>query len=82
MEAAASNIDALIRKIPVFEGWIEDGKNMYMASSIDEFEDKIKKILNKELPSLKEEQYRMAESREIKKVGKELIDVYKKVLEK
>lgn len=82
MEAAASNIDALIRKIPVFEGWIEDGKNMYMASNIDEFEDKIKKILNKELPSLKEEQYKMAEDREIKKVGKELIEVYKKVLEK
>lgn len=82
MEAAASNLDALIRKIPVFEGWIEDGKNMYMASNVDEFEDKIKKILNKELPSLKEEQYKMAESREIKKVGKELIEVYKKVLEK
>jgi len=82
MEAAASNLDAIIRKIPVFEGWIEDGKNMYMASNVDEFEDKIKKILNKELPSLKEQQYKMAESREIKKVGKELIEVYKKVLEK
>lgn len=81
MEAAASKIDSITRNIPVFEGWLVDGKNIYMANNVDEFEDKIKKILNKELPSLKDEAYKMAESREIKKVGKELIDVYRKVLE-
>jgi len=81
LEACSCKIDALIRDIPVFDEWLIDGVNVYKAKDINEFEIKIRKILNKELPSLKEEGYKVALSREISKVGKELVNVYKEVLD-
>ena len=80
MEASACKAKALIRDIPVFEEWLEDGVNVYKAKDIDEFEIKIKKILNEELPNLGEEAYKMAQSRDIKKIGEQLKAVYEEVL--
>ncbi len=80
MEAATSRINILVRDIPVFEGWLKDKENVYMASAIDEFEDLTKKILNNELPSLLDQAYEMAKTRELTHVGKELISVYENVL--
>jgi len=80
MEACAMKCDAIVRDIPVFEGWLEDGKNIYKAKDIDDFEIKIKKIIKKELPSLVEEGYKVAQSRDIKKIGHELKEVYEEVM--
>ncbi len=80
MEACACKQKALIRDIPVFGGWLNDSENVYKAEDIDEFEIKIKKILNNELPDLTEEAYKVALSRDVKKVGTELIKVYEDVL--
>ena len=38
IEACASETDAIIRDIPVFEDWLEDGVNVYKAKDIDDFE--------------------------------------------
>ena len=46
IEACACECQALIRDIPVFDGWLEDGKNVYKAKNVDDFEIKIKKIIN------------------------------------
>ncbi len=81
MEACAAKIPALIRDIPVFSEWLEDGVNVYKAKNIDEFEEKIKLILEKKLPNLTEAGYKVALERDIKKVGKKLISIYKKVLD-
>jgi len=81
MEACAAKIPSLIRDIPVFSDWLEDGKNVYKAKDLDEFELKIIKIIKKELPDLTEEGYKVALSRDVKIVGKKLIDIYKNVLE-
>lgn len=80
MEACAAKIPALIRDIPVFDEWLEDGINVYKAKNNDEFEDKIKKILEGDLPNLTEAGYKMAEGRDIKLVGKKLIEIYKQVM--
>ena len=80
IEACACKTPALIRDIPVFEDWLEDGVNVYKAKNIDEFEEKIKKILNKELPDLGEAAYKVALDRDICKVGKELHNIYKKLI--
>ena len=82
MEACACKANALIRDIPVFDEWLVDGKNVYKAKDIDEFYVKIKKILNKELPYLGEEAYKVALDRDIKNVGKQLKEVYEEVLNK
>ena len=79
MEACAAKIPALIRDIPVFDEWLEDGKNVYKAKNINDFEDKIRKILEGKFPNLTEEGYKVALSRDIKKIGKKLVSIYKKV---
>lgn len=81
MEACACKQRAIIRDIPVFDGWLEDKVNVYKAKDVDDFEVKIKKILNNELKDLTDKAYEVAKSRDVKKVGKELIKVYKEVLE-
>lgn len=81
IEACTAKIPALIRDIPVFSEWLEDGKNVYKAKNLYEFEEKIKLILEGKLPNLTEEGYKVALSRDIKNVGKKLIDIYKGVLE-
>ncbi len=80
IEACACKTPALIRDIPVFEDWLEDGVNVYKAKDIDEFEDKIKKIVEKKLPYLGEKAYEVAKERDIKAVGKKLKEVYEKAM--
>lgn len=80
LEALASRQRLLVRDIPVFDPWLKDGKNCYKARNIDEFEIKTKQILSGKLPSLEEEGYKVAEKRNMKTIGKELLKVYKKVL--
>ena len=80
LEALASKIPVLLRDIPIYEGWFQDGVNVYKAKDNDEFEKKIKGILEHKLPLLVEEGYKVAEERDIKNVGKELIAVYEEVM--
>ena len=82
MEACAAKIPAIIRDIPVFDGWLENNKNVYKAKDIEDFEKKIRLILNKKIPDLSEEGYKVALSRDIKKVGKKLVSVYEDVINK
>ncbi len=82
MEACACKCKALIRDIGVFDGWLEDSVNVYKAKDVDEFEYKIRQILKNKLPDLTEEGYKVALSRDTRKVGKQLVDVYKQVLSK
>jgi len=82
IEACACKTMAIIRDIPIFEDWLEDGVNVYKAKDIDEFEEKIKKIMNHELPYLGDEAYKVAQERDIKIIGKQLKAVYEEVLKK
>lgn len=76
LEAAACEIPALVRDIPVFSGWLEDGVNVYKAKNIDEFAEKTRKILNGELKNLTKAAKKVAESRDVRKVGRELVKIY------
>lgn len=80
IEACACKTNAIIRDIPIFEGWLEDGKNVYKAKDVDEFEKKIKDFFDGKLPSLVDEAYKVAIDRDIKTVGKQLKKVYEEVL--
>lgn len=81
IEACAERIPALIRDISVFSIWLEDGVNVYKAKNLDEFEEKIINIIEKKLPNLTDKAYEVAVERDIKKVGKKLISIYKDVLD-
>ena len=82
IEACACKTNALIRDIPIFDDWLEDGVNVYKAKDLDEFEEKTKKIINKELPSLVDEAYKVTYDRDLKNIGKKLKTVYEEVLTK
>ena len=79
IEACACKCDAIIRDIPIFEDWLEDGKNVYKAKDIDEFEEKIKLFFNNKLPSVKENAYEVAKERDLKIIGKKLKNIYDKL---
>lgn len=80
IEACACKCQALIRDIPVFDGWLEDGVNVYKARDVDEFEVKIKKIINGDLPNLTEKAYEVAYQRRLEVIGEKLRDVYEEVM--
>lgn len=80
LEALAAKQKVLIRDIPIYAEWFTDGETVYKASGLDEFEKKIRKILEGELPDLTEAGYKLAEQKDIKQVGKDLKAIYEEVL--
>ena len=80
IEAASCKTNMVVRDIPVFAGWLEDRKNVYMARNVDEFKEKINEIITGKLPSLVQEAYSIAEERKSENIGKKLKSVYEKVL--
>ena len=80
LEAAACEQKMIVRKIPVFDGWLEDGKSVYMAKDVGDFEKKIKAIIDGKLPDLTKEAKKAALKKDMKKTGEELLEVYEKVL--
>lgn len=81
LEALIEKIPTLVRDIPVFEEF-ETNKTVYKAKNINEFEQKIKEILEKKLPSLAQNGYQVARKKNIKEVGKQLIEVYESLMKK
>ncbi len=79
VEACACETDAIIRDIPIFEGWLEDGKNVYKAKDVDEFEKKIKDFFNGKLKSVSKNSYKIAQERDLHYIGKQLKEVYESV---
>ena len=80
LEACACRQKAIVRDIPVFDEWLVDGVNVYKAKDVNEFEKKIKKVIEGDLPDLTEEAYKVACSRDLKIIGEKLKEVYEKVL--
>ena len=80
IEAMACKTPSIIRDIPIFDNWLEDGVNMYKAKDINEFELKIKKIINNQLPNLTDKYEDIVKDRDMKNIGKKLKEVYEEVL--
>ena len=80
IEACACKCKFLVRDIPVFDGWLEDGINVYKAKDVNEFEEKIPKIINNELPDLTDAAYQVAIDRSLEIIGQKLKSVYEEVM--
>lgn len=80
LESFSMKAPVLIRDIPIYKTWLTDGKTVYKASDLNGFEDKIRRILEKELPDLTEAAYTEAEERSIENAGKRLVSLYHAVL--
>lgn len=82
LEALALKTPVLIRDIPVYEGWLEDRKQVYKGGDLEGFEKLTGDILKGELPLLTEQGYAKAEERSLQTVGETLRGIYFRVLER
>lgn len=80
LEALACKCNILLRDIPVFSDWLENGINCYKGNNTDDFVDTIIKMIDGEYPSLVDQGYEVAKQRELSRIGKELLEVYEKTL--
>ncbi len=79
LEGLACEQKTIIRDIPVFS-WLEDGKTVYKAKNLKDFERKVRAVLEGELPSLVKAGRKVAEEYDEQKVGEKLVGVYREVL--
>ncbi len=76
LEALACGVPAVLRDIPVYDGWLQDGKNVYKASSQEDFQRIVSGMLAGTLPDLTAGGRAVAESRSLEQVGKRLREIY------
>ena len=83
LEALSTKLPLVVRDIPVYEDWLEDGKNCFKARNNDEFCIKIKNIVEnnvENLDEIKENAYKVACMRDLKKVGEKYREYYEEIL--
>ena len=80
IEACACKCNAIVRDIPIFDEWLEDGVNVYKAKDVDEFEKKIKLFFSGKLPSVADKSYEVAKMRDLKVIGKKLKQIYEDLM--
>ena len=77
LEALASKIPVLVRDIPVYEGWLRNGVNVYKASDTDEFAVLAGKILDGQVPDLTEQGWKTARERSFPEIAVRLKGIYR-----
>lgn len=81
LEALASKKKLLVRAIPVYNEWLTDKENCYMGATNEAFISLIDKMMKDELPDLSDRGYQTAIEKSIPKIGQQLKEIYKEVLE-
>lgn len=76
LEALAMKIPILIRDISIYREQFSDGKELYKGNTLDEFKDKIIKILTGVLPSLQHSGYKVVKQKDIGIIGTQLQVIY------
>ena len=80
LEALAGKCPTVVRDIGAFHPWLQDGKNCYMGSNNDEFVEKIRGVVERDLKDLTNAGYQTVEERSIESVGQQLKEVYEFVM--
>lgn len=78
LEALACGVPVLVRDIPVYEGWLEAGKNVYKARRAEDLATLLAAMLAKELPDLTAAGRRVAQDRSLARMGQALCGIYEK----
>ncbi len=81
LEAASLGLPMLLRDIPTYKGWMIDGQNCLMAKTDEEFEIKLKELIeNDDLrKKLGENAKVLAQERSMEALGQKTLEVYKKL---
>ena len=78
LEALACGIPTVLRDIPVYGGWLQDGRDVYKAADLDGFQARTEGLLNGTLPDLTAGGRAVARSRSLEAVGLHLQDIYRR----
>ncbi len=78
LEALACGIPTVLRDIPVYGGWLQDGENVYKTSDNDGFQRIVSDLLDGTLRDITSAGRAVAESRSLEQVGKCLKEIYLK----
>ena len=76
LEALACGVPSVLRDIPVYRGWLEDGRDVYKARDGYDFCRCVSGLLSGALPSLSSGGRKVAETRSMAAVGKKLLEIY------
>lgn len=84
LEAAACQRPILVRDIPTYNSWLDDGVNCLKAKTDDEFREKLKILIEDEQlrKRLAENAYNLSQEHSLKNVGAKLKGIYEYVLGK
>lgn len=78
LEAGAAGLPLVVRRLPVYQGWLVDGENCLMGETLTDFRAAIATLLSDRPPSLS--MNGLAEKHGLKQVGTDLVAIYQEVL--
>lgn len=84
LESLSSKLPLVIRDIPVYEKWLENGKNCFKATNNEEFYNHLVNIVEKKVENLDkiiENGYSVVEERSLEQVGKKYKEYYEYILQ-
>lgn len=85
LEALAMRCPVLVRDIPIYEDWLTDGQQVYKASDVEGFAERLISMLEgplkETLPGVLEAGYQVARERSIDSVGWQLAREYRHLME-
>ena len=76
LEALACGTETLLRDIPVYDNWLEEGEDVYKAGSFEEFRRSVSRMKRGLLPKLAGKRASTVSERSISSVGEKLLDLY------
>ena len=83
LEALSAKLPLVVRDIPVYEDWLEDGKTCFKARTNEEFCQKIRNIVEnnvENLDEITETAYNIAVERDLLNIGKKYKEYYEYIL--
>lgn len=80
LEASASMTPMIIRDIPVFNGWLEDKRDVYKAKDFNDFKRLLCLMREGKLADLTSSAYKLAQERDLNIIGEKLKSVYQVAL--
>lgn len=78
LEAASVGLPLVVRRLPVYEGWLHEGRNCLMGDSTAQFVSAISALIHSELPLLSRNGLLKRHSLDV--AGRDLIAAYREVL--
>ncbi|MCQ4087916.1 glycosyltransferase family 4 protein [Saccharibacillus sp. JS10] len=81
LEALAAEIPVLVRDLPIYAEWLEDGGTVHKAQSLETFEQKIRGITERSLPNLTANGRQLALGLDLDAIGERLVAFYAETLQ-